>query len=155
MVNALLNNSGLLCCAIAYIKWHFKKIIIVLELIDVFNRLCAWNFYLVEGRAACQEDKNKSREALTWQIHLQGLPGFRWRKLQTIHPKSQKGGTLSTCPVLAGSPHGGTSEPPKKPSWGKTRPPSPVPKLCFGREPPQRGQQRADESRLSNLAARV
>lgn len=45
MVNALLNNPGLLCCVIAYIKWHFKKIIIVLELIDVFNQLRAWNFY--------------------------------------------------------------------------------------------------------------
>lgn len=54
-------------------KMAFQKIIIVLELIDVFNRLCAWNFYLVEGWAACQEDKNKSREASTWQIHSQGL----------------------------------------------------------------------------------
>lgn len=32
-----------------------KKIIIVLELIDVFNRLRVWNFYLAEGWAAVRK----------------------------------------------------------------------------------------------------
>lgn len=45
-------------------KTAFQKIIIVLELIDVFNRLRAWNFYLVEGTGCCQEDSSEE-EALT------------------------------------------------------------------------------------------
>lgn len=60
MVNALLNNPGLLCCVSAYMKWHLKKIIIVLELIDVFNQLRARNFYLVEGQAAVRKMAKKT-----------------------------------------------------------------------------------------------
>lgn len=82
-------------------KMAFQKIIIVLELIDVFNRLCAWNFYLVEGWAACQEDKNKSREASTWQIHSQGLPGFcpvLWTKCKPSALKAKKEGPSQPAP---------------------------------------------------------
>lgn len=41
-------------------KMAFQKIIIVLELIDVFNWLRAWNVYLLEGRAAVRKTAVKA-----------------------------------------------------------------------------------------------
>lgn len=55
MLNALLNNPELLCWVIAFIKWHFKKIIIVLELIVVFNGLCAWKLHSAEEWVSVRE----------------------------------------------------------------------------------------------------
>lgn len=75
MVNALLNNPGLLCCVSAYIKWHFKKIIIVLELIDVFNQLRAWNFYSVEGWAAVRKMAKKTGRLQPNKSSLSGGQG--------------------------------------------------------------------------------
>lgn len=43
-VNALLNNPGWSCPVITLIKWRFEKIIIVLELIDVFHQHCVGGF---------------------------------------------------------------------------------------------------------------
>lgn len=41
----------------------------------------------VGGTGCCQEDSSKGREASTWQIHLQGLPGFHL--VQVLHLAKQ------------------------------------------------------------------
>lgn len=41
----------------------------------------------VGGTGCCQEDSDKGREASTWQIHLQGLPGFHL--VQVLHLAKQ------------------------------------------------------------------
>lgn len=46
-------------CYCIYKMAFQKKIIIVLELIDVFNRLRAWNFYLAEGWAAVRKRQKR------------------------------------------------------------------------------------------------
>lgn len=99
MVNALLNNPGLLCCVIAYIKWHFKKIIIVLELIDVFTRLRAWNFYWAEGRDAVRKRAIMAGRLRPGKFTLPGFPRVQvlllakeWRKFKPSALKGKRQG---------------------------------------------------------------
>lgn len=59
--------------------------------------------FLFGGGTGCrQEDSNEGRKALTWKIHLWGLPGFRlvqvlllaeqWRKFKPSGPKCKREG---------------------------------------------------------------